>query len=232
MPDDDIRAELQSLQRLEGEFSRHRAEFQRTRDDVLGLNSEISNLKTAFQGSIADLRASMGALSSKLDEKSKTNWPAIALAISMVPAVWLFVTTYTQNAVAPVVASTQLNTKSLETLSSVVQGLQQVSAGSTAADVASRTDRAQLNDRVRAMESDLAKEVADRRAFSSETVAKEIEIETQFCEQGHIVNIMHAVDLRNAAFIWHKVTGDIYPTDNAYYPVVCHQGQGPVGNHG
>jgi hypothetical protein len=222
---------LLSLQRLEAAFSRHQGEFQRTRDDVNSFGSELANLKTGVQSSFADLRASVNALTAKLDEKSKTNWPAVALAISMVPAVWLFVTTYTQNAIAPSISATAINAKAVEQQASILSMLQQSSASSAAADVASRTDRGQLNDRMRGVENDLSKEIADRRSFAAEMVAKQIEIETQFCEQGHIINLMHANDLRNTAILYHKVTGDTYPTDNAYYPVVCRQPV-PIGNHG
>ena len=44
------------------------------------------------------------------------------------------------------------------------------------------------------------------------------EIETQFCAQADSVNLMHANDLRLLAAPWFKVYGQVYPTDNAYYP--------------
>ena len=104
MPEDDVRADIYGYQRLEAEFSRYRSEFQRTRDDVLAISGEFTNFKSTVQSGMADLRTGISSLGTKLDEKSKTNWPAVALAISMVPAIWLFVTTYTQNAISPTAA--------------------------------------------------------------------------------------------------------------------------------
>lgn len=47
------------------------------------------------------------------------------------------------------------------------------------------------------------------------------EIETQFCASDIVRNLMHAHDMREHALLWHKVYGEIYPTDNPFYPVIC-----------
>src|SRR5438552_463748 len=49
------------------------------------------------------------------------------------------------------------------------------------------------------------------------------EIETQFCAEDTVRNLMHAGDMRNFALVWEKTFGTIYPTANAYYPNICNR---------
>lgn len=49
------------------------------------------------------------------------------------------------------------------------------------------------------------------------------EIETQFCSQDIVRNLMHANDLRNLSILWEKQFGYPYPTNNAYYPTICNR---------
>ncbi len=49
------------------------------------------------------------------------------------------------------------------------------------------------------------------------------EIETQFCAQDIVRNLMHANDLRNLSVLWEKQFGMPYPTNNAYYPTICNR---------
>lgn len=49
------------------------------------------------------------------------------------------------------------------------------------------------------------------------------EIETQFCAQDIVRNLMHANDMRQMAQLWEKQFGTRLPTDNAYYPTICNR---------
>lgn len=49
------------------------------------------------------------------------------------------------------------------------------------------------------------------------------EIETQFCAQDIVRNLMHANDLRTVSLLWEKTFGVKYPTDNTYYPTICNR---------
>lgn len=216
-----------STEILSQEIIRLRAEVQRQRDQLLSSDGE----RDVLRANVGDNKTAINTLAAKVEVLSRPNYQALGLYISIVilvfPAIWLFVTTYTGSEigknVTPIASSTALNSEAIKILNTDVEVLKQNSANSSAADVASRTDRVQINDRLRIAESGLSKEIADRRSFESSTLAKQIEIETQFCEQGHIINLMHANELRIIAILWHKTTGDVYPTDNAYYPIVCHQ---------
>lgn len=69
-----------------------------------------------------------------------------------------------------------------------------------------------LSDEIRALQLKLgAMEVAQN------------EIETQFCAQDIVRNLMHANDQRVASLLWEKVYGLKMPTDNAFYPTICNR---------
>lgn len=48
------------------------------------------------------------------------------------------------------------------------------------------------------------------------------EVETQFCAQDIVRNLMHANDLRMFSMLYDKV-GMKLPTDNSYYPTICNR---------
>lgn len=50
-----------------------------------------------------------------------------------------------------------------------------------------------------------------------------VEIETQFCAQDIVRNLMHANDLRNISILWEKQFGIAYPIGNAFYPTICNR---------
>src|SRR6201985_3295357 len=49
------------------------------------------------------------------------------------------------------------------------------------------------------------------------------EIETQFCAQDIVRNLMHANDMRAMSVLWEKTFSTKIPTDNAYYPTICNR---------
>jgi hypothetical protein len=102
--------------------------------------------------------------------------------------------------------------------------LETISATSTQADVASRGDRSQLNDRLRAAETLVASNAGERRSQVAAMNAKLVEIETQFCASDIVRNLTHADDMRLTALMWAKLyPGEKLPTDNAFYPRICNR---------
>lgn len=49
------------------------------------------------------------------------------------------------------------------------------------------------------------------------------EIETQFCAQDIVRNLMHANDQRTSSVMWERIFKTRYPTDNSYYPTICNR---------
>jgi hypothetical protein len=78
-----------------------------------------------------------------------------------------------------------------------------------------------------AAQSVLIKDISDKSALIQDRLTKievaQNEIETQFCSQDIVRNLMHAGDMRNISLLWEKVFGTRYPTDNAYYPTICNR---------
>jgi hypothetical protein len=47
-----------------------------------------------------------------------------------------------------------------------------------------------------------------------------VEVETQFCAEDAMRNLMHANDLRDFAMLWGKTMGSELPISNAFYPQI------------
>jgi hypothetical protein len=59
------------------------------------------------------------------------------------------------------------------------------------------------------------------------------EIETQFCAEDIVRNLMHENNTRLQSAIYQKVFGQPLATDNAYYPVICNRSPyGPTAGSG
>lgn len=88
-------------------------------------------------------------------------------------------------------------------------------------------DRAVHNtDRIEALESRMQRidsRFGDLTSRVDGVASKEDEIETQFCDTSNVINLMHANDMRSIALLWQKAMAQTYPTDNAFYPVLCHK---------
>jgi hypothetical protein len=63
------------------------------------------------------------------------------------------------------------------------------------------------------------------RTNSATMGAKMSEIETQFCGEDHVRNLMHSQDLRTMSMMWNKVfPNSTLPSSDAYYPQICNRG--------
>lgn len=99
-------------------------------------------------------------------------------------------------------------------------------AKSASSDDISRTDRVQLNDRVKKLEQQISSEIADRRQQSAEVRVQLGEIEQQFHSVSNLENLRAAYYNRNIAMLWEKThPGERFPTDN-FFPTSIFQGPG------
>jgi chromosome segregation ATPase len=100
---------------------------------------------------------------------------------------------------------------------------------SSAADVNSRTDRMQLNERLRRLEEEFNREVADRRASAAETRVQLAEVEQQFHSVSNLENLRAAQQERLNSIMWEKThPGERYP-NGTFFPTSIFQGQGGSG---
>jgi DNA repair exonuclease SbcCD ATPase subunit len=200
----------------------------------------------------------IATLTEKTDAAGKPNWhflTAIAsLIMTGIAASWLVIGLKMESTVSPLALTVEqtrvIGAQNAERLRFV----ENAANASSASDVESKTDRAQLNSRLRTLESespsgkatsaDVANlkttigQISDRlqgmRAAQTEQRSALIEVETQFCASDYMRNLMHATDLRLFSLLWAKsYPGERYPTDNSYYPRIGKCGQeGQLGNGG
>lgn len=64
-------------------------------------------------------------------------------------------------------------------------------------------------------------QIGDMRGQILQLVTSQNEVETQFCDTGNTLNLMHAFDLRVEGMMFEKVFSTRFPTDNAFYPILC-----------
>ena len=146
----------------------------------------------------------------------------ISIFFVMIAGVWLVIGLKIDATVAPMALGLAEQSGIISTNSSLLRSHQDSILASTQADAISRADRAQLNERIRALETSLAVNLGERRAQFGVIQARLVEVETQFCGNDVVRNLMHANDLRVLAILWHKAFPDsTLPTDNAFYPKVC-----------
>lgn len=165
-------------------------------------------------------------LAIRLEQIGKPNWTVVISFLSvffvMITGVWLVIGLKIDATVAPLQLGLAEQTGGAAANNTLLRGLQISGSASAEADASSRTDRTQLNERVRSLENTVANDAGERRAQYGLLSAKLVEVETQFCSSDVVRNLMHANDLRLLAMLWHKVFLDTtLPTDNVYYPQIC-----------
>lgn len=187
----------------------------------------------------SQLNAQIAPLRGDVERLQRPDWGFIAsagsLAIAAVAGCWLIIGLEIDTKVGPLRVDMEqtrtLGAQNAERLRFV----ESAANGSTQADVASRADRSQLNERVRQLETTPGAQVAadvvnlkqnqlqtfERIQQLRQSVAAQqaalIEIETQFCGQDNLRSQIHATDLRIEAMLWAKVFGTEMPITNAFY---------------
>ena len=205
-----------TIHRLDAEFTRHLEEYQRTRDDVLRCNNELQNLKSAVQ-----------ANTTKLEEKSKLNLPAITLAVMVLPGVWFLVKTYTESVTTQIAATANLNSQAVEHLKNTIAAMEPEIAANTSANVTSRADRQQINDRTRTLETTVAGEIADRRSASAAAKVNQAVTDSQIHAISNLENLRAAMQERLNTLLWEKTRpGERYP-NSTFFPTTIFNESNP-----
>jgi hypothetical protein len=168
------------------------------------------------------------SVEARIESITRPKWSLMtalfSICIGLVGGAWVLAGLKFDSAVAPISLLAEQVKVQVAGDADRLRILETTSAGSLQADATSKSDRAQLNDRTRQLETQSANNVAERRAQYSTMAAKLIEIETQFCASDIVRNMINANDLRLLAMLWARAyPGEKYPTDNAYYPRVCNR---------
>lgn len=206
-----------------------RQEFDNTRSALLEKNDQLKAIQEER------FNSELKPIAHRLDQYGKPNWMLLISCVSiffvMITGVWLVIGLKIDATVAPMSLGLAEVRATQVTNTGVIRTQQNAILASTEADAASRSDRAQLNERVRSLETAVTADAGERRAQYGVMSAKLIEVETQFCASDVVRNLMHAADLRLFAMLWHKAFPDTtLPTDNAYYPKICRGGMTTLDN--
>lgn len=201
-----------------------RQEYMATKD---ALTEKTDQLRISLESRIQNTTEPM---ESRLEAMGRPNWALMTSVASVfvvvVTGIWLVIGLKIDATIAPVTLDIAQVRAIQTTRGTTLHDIESQAVASTASDVLSRSDRGQLNDRLRSLEALVSAGRAARQASNDTIQARLTEIETQFCAADIIRNLMHAQDMRVFSIIWHKTMPTTnYPTDNAYYPQICNRGQ-------
>lgn len=196
------------------------------------------------------LKAHIQPLLNDLDRLQRPDWgfisAAAGLLVAAVAGCWLIIGLEIDAKVGPLRVDLEQTRTATASNNERLRFVETATSSSTQADVASRSDRSQLTERVRQLEatapsgpqlhadvqnlklaeSQLREQLQQQRNLQATQAAALIEIETQFCGQDNLRSQIHATDLRIEAMLWSKVFGTEMPISNAFYARVGRCGPG------
>ncbi len=185
--------------------------------------------------------AELAPLRTAIAIQGKPNWALVvsiaAITFALISGGWLVIGLKIDTATSPLALDLASTKTATITNSERLRAIEVVANASSQADIASRTDRLQMTDRLHALEAVVPPvatvnnevqnlklnyaAVIDRlatiRSDQTQVKADLVEIETQFCGEDNLRNQIHAFDMRLAAMLWRKVFDTVLPTDNAFY---------------
>lgn len=171
--------------------------FSRTEDARGDVEKQIENRVMKFESKlesvarlesrvedITRLDTRMEGIEKALNELRRTNWPLLCsfggIAIVLITGAWGYTDLRIQNAISPTIVTQAGMRSELDGVSRALTAAVSQLQLSQQADANSKTDRDQLNLRVRALEASLATESSERNREDARTEAKLTEVETQF----------------------------------------------------
>jgi hypothetical protein len=203
-----------------------RTEFEASRAALADKHDELRDfIDHRVNSEIAPIRERMELI-------GKPNWALMVSVVSiflvMIAGVWLVIGLRIDAEVQPVSLGLTALQATHTAESAALTNATLMESTSAQDHATSRADRAQLNERLRALEVTETANAAERRQQIATMNARLTEVETQFCANDLVRNLMHANDLRLFSMLWEKVfPNNHYPTNNAYYPRVCQENTTP-----
>jgi DNA anti-recombination protein RmuC len=208
------------------------ADQQSQQQTIDSIKKRVDDLATEFGKDVTILRekldTSMKGVEKQITDFGKTNWPLIVASLSVVMGIlaggWVIMGLFVQSATAPQTVALGQLLSTTSNLDNRLHLVENSTFASNAADSAGRSDREQLNGRLRTLEATVHEDSAQRRSEGAAITQKLTEVETQFCASDIVRNLITAADLRLFSMLWsNDFPGQHMPTDNAYYPRVCNR---------
>lgn len=253
-----IRLDAEALPRFERIQEQQSRLIAQNQDQITRLEAE----QLAIRRELTNIGANVQNLLSQWNESRKPNLAVWALLLAVVPICGTLLAFYMKGLVDPVntdlqatktqierqvalgtgrdqdltklAQATATNGSTLAAMTSQVQRVSEMALASTQADMGSKADRVQINDRLTKLEERLAEEQAQRRSATSATQVHLGEIEQQFHAVSNLRNQDTAWQMRVNALLWERAfPGTRWPTET-YFPTSIFQGNGgaPIINGG
>lgn len=201
----------------------------------------VEKLDQARSSRDARSEADLAPIRTALAIHGKPNWGLIVSAAAVMFATisggWLVIGLKIDTATSPITLDLAATKATTVQNADRLRYVETASNSSTQADIASRSDRLQISDRLHALEAVVPPVatvntevqnlkanynlIVDRmqtiRSDQVQIKADLVEIETQFCGEDNLRNQIHAYDMRFLSMMWKKIFDSVMPTDNAFY---------------
>ena len=169
-------------------------EFRASLTDVLNRTMSRAEVETALAAVEASSVGRYIPLAEKVSQNSKTNWPMLAslatVMVSVVIGVWVIVGLKIDTANQPLILQSQSLTVSNAELTERLKNVETGATASSNADNTSRSDRAQLNQRLNVDETTLQRIVTERQTAVIDFNNRLITIENQFPQIANMMNLL------------------------------------------
>jgi hypothetical protein len=180
------------------------ADQQSQQQTIDSIKKRVDDLATEFGKDVTILRekldTSMKGVEKQITDFGKTNWPLIVASLSVVMGIlaggWVIMGLFVQSATAPQTVALGQLLSTTSNLDNRLHLVENSTFASNAADSAGRSDREQLNGRLRTLEATVHEDSAQRRSEGAAITQKLTEVETQFCASDIVRNLITAADLR------------------------------------
>jgi hypothetical protein len=205
------------------------------------IKNGVSRFEAAREYINSQLNAHIAPLRVDVERLQRTDWGLLATAGSLILAVvagcWLIIGLEIDTKVGPLRIDLEQTRTTTAQNSERLRFVEGQTNQSSQADVGSRADRSQLNERVHQLETTaglsgpalgdiqnlkttqvtMVDRLQELRQRLTSQQAALIEIETQFCGADNLRSQIHANDLRVTAMMWKKLYGEEMPISNAFY---------------
>lgn len=211
--------------------------------DVKNIREEIAALASSTNEFRVSVEASIKGLAESLSQRGRPHWLILiggatfllTLMTGLLTIGWFTITQNVQLSLSPDktnIASMRETQKAHDTqidrILDMLQKQAEQSLQSSLADEQSRTDRAQLNDRVKTIEQKQADNLAERKAETAALAERSAEVETQFRAEDRIRNVQFAENQRMIALLWNRAYPGVAYPGTAYFPEIAREFSSPI----
>jgi hypothetical protein len=198
------------------------------REQQISRESMWTRIESRIDPIPKEIGARIESLAKDLDQIQRPNKSLlislIGTAAILIGGLWFILGLQINDRTTPLALSIeQLRVQSTNNVA-IIHDLSVSAATSTSSDVNSRTDREQLNERVKSLESLVSTGRAARAKADAETTQKLVEVETQLKGATAVVNLMKDDVHQMIGVLWSKTFPGVTLPDKNYRPTFYKEG--------